>query len=125
MGPSHTHRRYSLADRHVAVHLLCLPQAEVASVFNSLPPDATPEDIAAALWNIKPIWPAEGQLVVQLNFAAEGNDKCVHGRAWLPAHLVSDTMAVRDGALTLTRNAEICDRPSGYDALDLSWKEQD
>ncbi|KAI0749637.1 hypothetical protein C8Q80DRAFT_636659 [Daedaleopsis nitida] len=84
---AHRQDSFSVKDRHVAVHLLCLPQASVASAFQSLPQDATPGDIAAALWNVKPSWPLQGRLVVQVNSILQGSDNSTSGRVWLPADL--------------------------------------
>ncbi|KAI9066246.1 hypothetical protein FKP32DRAFT_1673991 [Trametes sanguinea] len=58
---------FSFEHQHVKVHLLCLPAAAVAEVNESLPPDASREDIVAAMWNIKTEWPLKGRLVIQFS----------------------------------------------------------
>ncbi|RDX57190.1 hypothetical protein OH76DRAFT_1328211, partial [Lentinus brumalis] len=74
----------------VAVHLLCLPQASVTSVVDNLGPDATPADIVAALWEMKPDWPAQGSLVVQVGPSLQKDPSRPVGRAWLPLDLRPD-----------------------------------
>ncbi|KAI0719377.1 hypothetical protein C8T65DRAFT_736708 [Cerioporus squamosus] len=81
---------FSVDDRHVAVHLLCLPQASVTSVVDNLGPDATPADIVAALWDMKPDWPAQGSLVVQVSPSSQKDPSRHVGRAWLPLDLRPD-----------------------------------
>ena len=87
------HRLYSLNDRHVQVHLLCLPHSAAASAFADLPPNPSPGDIATAMWNIKSIWPPQGHLVVELNRASQDSDANPAGRAWLPRDFVSNVYA--------------------------------
>ena len=78
----------SLDDRHVAVHLLCLPQASVTSVVENLGTEATPADIVAALWKLKPSWPTQGSLVVQVSSPSQKDPSNAVRRAWLPLDLV-------------------------------------
>ncbi|RPD60164.1 hypothetical protein L226DRAFT_67808 [Lentinus tigrinus ALCF2SS1-7] len=81
---------FSLDDRHVAVHLLCLPQVAVTPVVDNLGPDATPAEIVAALWDMKPSWPSQGSLVVQVGPLSQKDPSHPIGRAWLPHDLQSD-----------------------------------
>ena len=85
---SRTEVNRSLDDRHVAVHLLCLPQASVTSVVENLGIEATPADIVAALWKLKPSWPTQGSLVVQAGPLSQKDPSHDIRRAWLPLDLV-------------------------------------
>ena len=85
---SRTEVNRSLDDRHVAVHLLCLPQASVTSVVENLGIEATPADIVAALWKLKPTWPTQGSLVVQAGPLSQKDPSHDIRRAWLPLDLV-------------------------------------
>ncbi|KAI0671819.1 hypothetical protein C8Q78DRAFT_972876 [Trametes maxima] len=68
---------FSFKRKHVKVHLLCLPLASVEQCNETLSPNATREDIVAAMWNIKTEWPLRGTLVVQADGDCAGNP-------WIP-----------------------------------------
>ncbi|KAA1477166.1 hypothetical protein DENSPDRAFT_573922 [Dentipellis sp. KUC8613] len=71
-------------DRHVAVHLLCIPARQLSDIFEraqngTLP---TPAAIADAVWQVKTEWPARGTAVLVMN------ENAPNGRTWLPEELV-------------------------------------
>ncbi|TBU33371.1 hypothetical protein BD311DRAFT_748461 [Dichomitus squalens] len=65
----------SLNERHVAVHLLCLPITPAQAVLQD--PRLSPEDVAATLFDIPSDWPEPGKLVVEVK--REDNTS---GTAW-------------------------------------------
>ncbi|OJT06651.1 hypothetical protein TRAPUB_2509 [Trametes pubescens] len=69
---------FSLEDRHVQVRLLCLPAAAVSEVYQTLPQEASREDVVAALWDIETEWPPSGTLVIRTDADCVGNP-------WMPA----------------------------------------
>ncbi|KAF8071796.1 hypothetical protein FPV67DRAFT_897889 [Lyophyllum atratum] len=75
----------------VSLRLLCLPKDVVQAIYEPSFTSATAEDMAMELSKLKPEWPPQGSLVVQVNPTER------HGRSWLPLE-----MYPRSPALDLT-----------------------
>ncbi|OCH84327.1 hypothetical protein OBBRIDRAFT_808316 [Obba rivulosa] len=57
---------------HVSVHLLCLPNAVVSTILQSVPLDAPPARVAQLVWEAGTKWPRRGTLLATMNSGSPG-----------------------------------------------------
>ena len=79
-----------ITDHTLSLQICCFPTKLVEEAFCSLQHNATPEDIASAIFSLKTEWPTQGHLVIAVN---PRQDENYAKRVFLPEKLVSSNFA--------------------------------
>ncbi|KIM39894.1 hypothetical protein M413DRAFT_74364 [Hebeloma cylindrosporum] len=62
-----------ITDHTLSLQICCFPTNLVEETFRSLQHNATPEDIASAIFSLKTEWPLQGHLIIVVNPQNEEN----------------------------------------------------
>jgi hypothetical protein len=75
-----------ITDHTLSLHICCFATELVEEIYRSLQHNATPEDIASAIFSLKTEWPTQGHLIIAVN---PQNEKDCAKQVFLPEKLVS------------------------------------